>query len=65
MTMGGFLGILLGQWMERVLSRNPLRLLFRAYRKAWRDILRVSASGADVVGRVNSARAGQARMRRR
>jgi hypothetical protein len=59
MTMGGFLGVLLGQWLVWLTLRNPLRVAVRLCREAWRDILRVSASGADVVGRVNAAKLGR------
>ena len=58
MTMGGFLGVLLGQWMTWLLLRNPLRLLARLYAWIWRETLRLSASRADVAAyaeaRVNS-----------
>ncbi len=36
MVMGGFLGVLLGQWMVWLLLRNPLGLLLRAGRKVRR-----------------------------
>lgn len=38
MVMGGFLGVMLGQWMVWLTLRNPLRQLVRAEREVWADI---------------------------
>lgn len=52
MVMGGFLGVLLGQWMVWLLLRNPLGLLFRACRKVRRDIVHLCATGRLRPGRL-------------
>ena len=45
MAMGGFCGVLLGQWLTWLLLRNPLRPAVRAYREVWRDVLHLCATG--------------------
>lgn len=56
MAMGGFLGVLLGQWMVWLLLRNPLGWVLRAYRELWADILHLCATGSLRPGRLASAR---------
>lgn len=56
MAMGGFLGVLLGQWMVWLLLRNPLGWVLRAERELWADILHLCATGQLRAGRLASAR---------
>jgi hypothetical protein len=52
MAMGGFLGMLLGQWMAWLLMRNPLGMLIRAVREAWADVVHLWTTGQLRPGRL-------------
>lgn len=51
MAMGGGLGTVLGRQLTLLTLRSPLRLLARAYRELWRDIVHLCATGQLRAGR--------------
>lgn len=51
MTMGGFLGTLLGQWMTLLIQANPVGWVVRQYRALLGDIRHLLVTGELRAGR--------------